>query len=144
MQFVDGYAFEQSTVFIGKSVVYVEEANRLPVGKPGDVVVDAIDGGDHRHAVVARENRGENNRRVRRFLPAKIDERLDAFGNVGNFIVVARVATNVVRAGKYDDDLGVDVVEFAIFQSPEDVLDRIPAPAKVGGIPTKKVLFPIS
>src|SRR5713101_6480557 len=143
MQFVDGHALEQSAVFIGKFVVDVEEANGLPVGKLGDVVVDAIDRGDHRHAVVARKNRGENNRRVRRFLPAKINERLDAIGDVGNFRVVAWFAPNVVGAGKYYYDLRVYVIEFAIFQPPEDVLDRIRAPAEVGGIPTKEVLLPI-
>ena len=144
VQLVDSHALEQGAVFIGKFVVDVEEANRLAVGKLSDAVVNPIDRGDHRDAIVARENRGENNRRVRRFLPAKIDERLDAFGDVGNFGVVAGVAPNVVGAGKYDYDLRVYVVEFAIFQPPEDVLDCIPAPAKVGGVPTKKVLLPIS
>src|SRR2546427_8565081 len=113
MQFVDGHALEQSAVYIGKFVIDVKEANGLPVGKLGYVVVDAIDRGDHRHAVVARKNRGENNRRVGRFLPAKIDERLDAFGDLGNFGVVAGVAPNVVGSGKYDYDLRVYVIEFA-------------------------------
>jgi len=144
VQFVDGHGIEQGAIFIGNLAVDVEEANRFPVGKLGDVVVDTIDRGDYRHAVVARENCGENDRRFRRFLPAQIDERFDAFGYVGNFGVVAGIAPNVVGASKYDYDLRVYVVEFAIFQPPEDVLNRIRAPAEVCGIPTMEVLLPIS
>jgi len=143
VQFVDGHALEQGAVFVGKFVVEVEETNPLPVGKLGDVVVEAIDRGNHRHAVVARENRGENDRRVRRLFPAKIDQRLDAVGDVGNFGVVAGSAPEVVGARKYDDDLGVYLVELAIFQPPENVLDRVRTPAEVGSIPTKEVLPPI-
>ena len=41
------------------------------------------------------------------------------------------VARDVVGAREHDDDLRVDAVELAVFESPEDVLNSVCAPPEV-------------
>src|SRR5262249_56316145 len=42
-----------------------------------------------------------------------------------------------------DDDFWADVIELAVLQAPEDVLDGVAAPAKVGGVPPEEVAAPV-
>ena len=72
--------------------------------------------------------------------------RLQASRNIGRSRISIRRSrriANVVRAGEQNDDLGVDSVQLAILQTPEDVLRSIPAPSEISRIPAKEILFPI-
>ena len=50
---------------------------------------------------------------------------------------------DVVGAGVDDDDLRIHVVELAVFDAPQHVLDAIAAPAEVRRIPAEEILLPV-
>ena len=76
-------------------------------------------------------------------MTAEVDEGFHSAGDVGDLRLVRRLAAEVVRAGEDHDDLGVDAVEFAVGETPEDVLNAVGTPAEVGGVPAEEILFPI-
>ena len=102
-----------------------------------------VDGRHHRGVVVAREDGGQDDRRRGRLLPASVDDRLEAPGDVGHLGLVAGLLADVVGAGEEHDDLRVDAVQLAVLQAPQDVLRPIPAPAEVAGIPAVEGLLPM-
>ena len=59
-------------------------------------------------------------------------ERVDAFGR--------NSVADIVRAGQQHDHFRIDAVQFAVFETPEDVLDAIGAPTEIGRIPAEEVL----
>ena len=71
------------------------------------------------------------------------DHGLDALGNSGGLGIIARMVAEVVGAPHEDDDFGVYAIEFAVIETPEDVLQRIASPAEVGGVPAVKGVFPV-
>ena len=97
--------------------------------------------GMHRHFVVARENAGQHDRGVGRLGLHDAQDGLQAPGDIRSRSP-GRIA-NVVRARQQNDDLGIHSVQFAVVETPEDVLDLIGAPSEIGRIPTEEILFPI-
>ena len=52
-------------------------------------------------------------------------------------------AADVVGAGQQNHDLRIYVIQLAVVQAPEDVLNSIRAPAEIGRIPAEEVLIPV-
>ena len=124
---------------VGEPAVHVEEPDVPTFREPGEASVDVPNDRKIRGVVAAREDGGEDDRGVRRFLKADVHDGLDAARDL--FRALTRA--DVVRAREDDDDLGVHAVEFAVLQSPEDVLGGVGAPAEVGSVPAEEVHLPI-
>ena len=54
-----------------------------------------------------------------------------------------RQIADVVCAGEQNHDFGIDSVQLAVLQAPEDILGSITAPAKVSRVPAEEILFPV-
>lgn len=79
------------------------------------------------------------------------DDGLDAFGGLlggtlidgaGEFLLGATLVSGVVGTDHQDDGLGLESVEVAMLEAPEDVLGAVTADAEVGGLEPSPGLFP--
>ena len=139
-------AVEQLAVRTGQLGIHVEIPDLLAVGQLGQICVDPIDHGHHRHIIVAREDAGHDDGGVGSLGLHDAQDGLESPGDIRDFgfIAARRNGTaDVIGAGEQHDDLRVDSVQFPIVETPEDVLSLIGAPAEIGRVPTEKVLFPI-
>ena len=106
-------------------------ANLAAIVELGDHLVDF---GDLRVArignhLAAREDGEQQHLGRRRFGADRLDDGGDAVGDL-----LGGVAAGVIGADHEDGDLGLDAVEFAVLDAPEDVLGAVAADAEVGGL----------
>ena len=137
------HTLDDSAVLAGEAVVDVEKPHLRPIRDPGEPGVDLRDGGHDRQVVVARKDGRQDDRRVRRLLTAEIDDRLHTPHDLGDRCLIAGLRAHVVGAGQQDDHLGIDAIELAVLEPPQDVLRAVRAPAEVGRIPAVEVLLPV-
>ena len=138
MEFVGRHAVVQSAILVGQFVVDVEIPDLLAVGESGKVLIDSV---DHRHdtgriagVVVTREYAREDDRGLGRLLAADRQHGFHPCGHLhdpGIVISSKRLIADVVGAGEDDDDLGLHIVQLAVVEPPEDVLNGVAAPANV-------------
>jgi hypothetical protein len=146
MQFVAliHHSVKESPIRVCQSIVHVQESSLFPIRESRDVVVNVIDRGDRRHVVVARKDGRQHNRRVGCLSTAEVEDRLDASRRVLNDVRASWLSPDVIRSGQYDDNLWRDPIEFAILESPENILGAIRAPSKICGIPSEEIRGPVS
>src|SRR5262245_15751553 len=111
-----------------------------------DAIVELVDDWHDRDIVVTRCDTHQHDRGSGSFSPAEVKDRFNAARDIANSCVVhtfGRFFPNIVRAAHQHDNSWIDVIQFTVFQSPENVLCRVAAPREVGSIPTKKVLPPV-
>jgi hypothetical protein len=137
------HAVQEPPVLIGELAIDVKVTDLPAVRQARDVRVDPIDGWHHRHVVVARKDGGEDDRRLRRLLLADVHNRSQAPRDLCHLRSVARLGAHVVGPGQNHNHLGVDAVELAILEAPEDVLCLVGAPSEVGRIPAEEILTPV-
>lgn len=127
-------------------MIDIHIANQTTIGEPGQIGVDAVDDGHDGDIVIARRNPRENDCRCGRLVPAQLHDRANAASNVfDSRIVVAdrRTFSHVIGSGHQYDDLWLDTIELAIFQTPEYVLRTVGPPAEVGRVPAVEIFAPV-
>src|ERR1700693_106521 len=131
---------------VGKLVVDAQKAHLPAVRHLFEIAVDLVDNGHDGHVVVAREDAGDDHNGFGRFASNRRHDSLYSFGDISNYGILRTSrngAADVVRACQQNDDLRVRVIQLAVIQPPEDVLNSIRPPTEVGGIPAEEVLVPI-
>ena len=140
------HPIEEFPICIGEFVVDIQIPDLLTVGNVGKIAVDPINDRHEAHVVVSWEDPGHYDCRRGRLGLDQSDDRLKASRDIvcpRSGISVNRCITDVICAGKQNDDLGIDSVEFAVFQSPENILCVISDPPEISRVPTKEILFPV-
>jgi hypothetical protein len=77
MQAVQRYTIEEVALGVGELVIDAEEADVLAVGILGDPLVDLANYRQRRPIVVTGKDGREDDLRVRRVAPARVEDRLD-------------------------------------------------------------------
>src|SRR5205085_5172850 len=54
-----------------------------------------------------------------------------------------RCVTDVFCASKQNDDFGIDSIQLAVLQTPQDVLRPIGTPSEISRVPAEEILLPI-
>ena len=148
MEFVVGvhHAFVELACGIGQLSVDVQVANSAAIGHCGKVAIDAVDFRHDRHVVVTGEDACHNDHGIRCLRLHRVNDCFEASCDFLNGRVDAggryRVA-DVVGAGQQHNYLRIDAIEFAVFETPEDVLDAVGAPAEIARVPAEEVLRPV-
>src|SRR5262245_20461194 len=93
--------------------------------------------------IVPREDCGQDDTSCRRFLLAMGDNRANPVRSLDDVVVTRRSGGQIIRAGEDYDDFGINVVEFSVLQSPENVLSCIASPTKIRGVPAEEVRLPV-
>ena len=148
MQLVPGvhHPIEESAVVIGEFVVDVQIPDLLTVSDFGEIAVDPVNDGHEAHVVVSWKESRHNDRRRGRLGLDHSHNRLKASRDIvcpHIGIIMHRRIADVICAGEQNDDLGIHSVEFAVLQSPENILCLIGAPSEISRVPTEEILFPI-
>lgn len=136
------YSFDKVAAGIGQFIVDVQIPHFFAIGKFRDIVVNFVDGGNH-GGWGARKNPGQDDGGVGRLLLANVEYGLDTFCDVLDLGIAPRTAADVIDSRQDDDDLWVDPVEFAVIETPEDILNQVGAPTKVRGIPAVEIGCPV-
>jgi hypothetical protein len=137
------HAVEEPAVLVSESIVDVEEPHGPSIGQPREIVVDPPDRRHHRHVVVAWKDGGEDDGRLWRFAAARRENRREGAGDLRHGGVGPRRAADVVRPGQQHDHLGMDAVQLALLEAPQDVLCLVGAPPEIGRVPAEEVLRPV-
>jgi hypothetical protein len=118
----------------------------LTIGEPEQIAVDPVDDGHQSHIVVSREEPHYEDRRRWRLRLDHAHNRL----KTSRDLVCSRVNVpsgrcigDVVCASEQNDDFGVDCIQLAVLQTPEDILRLIGAPSEISRVPAEEILFPI-
>ena len=139
------HAVEQLAVLVRELAVDIQIADPLAVGKPGQIGIDLVDRGHDRQVVVSGKDGGGDDNRVGGLLLHHSQDGCETARDVLHLGIVApgrHPGAHIVRSGEQDDDLRMDAVQFAVLQSPEDVLSGVCAPSEIGRVPAEKVLRP--
>src|SRR4051812_14337193 len=104
-------------VGVGEFRVDVEVANSFAIGHAGEVLVDLVNEGNDGQVVVSGENCGGDDGGARGLFAAEGQERLQAAGDVLDFIGAAELGTHIVDAGEEDDDFWVYAIELAMLHT---------------------------
>lgn len=116
-----------------ENFVDVQESESLAIIELGEVRIDLMNGLQLLRSVsrfVARENGQQQDFRLRTFLAHIADNLFHAFGDL-----VRRIRIAVVRPNHQHDDFGIQSVQFAMFDAPDDVLRPVAADAEIRRVP---------
>ena len=119
-------------VVVEEVLADVEVLDHLAVVELGDLLVDLateLARGSGPARLAAGEDAEQQDLGLGELLAERLDDRLDAVGDL-----VGGVGADVVGADHQHDDLGVDPVDLAVLEPPEDVLGAVAADAEVGGV----------
>ncbi len=115
-----------------ENMVDVQKRNHLSVVEFGDAIVDFMDGIHLRRSIagpIAWKDSQQEDFGFGTFGAHFSNDLLHAFGNL-----IRRIVFAVVGADHEDDDLGVDAVNFAVLDAPDDMLGAISADTEIGSV----------